>query len=121
MINRCAAIILARQPYLDWLRKLPDPVDPDTTLEHVNEEPTIFLLPQYEANDPHADLLPVFHDILFESMLAEWWQEESDWPLVRDLETFNEWFSVSFHSIIEDMDDENPLLDDIDDLPDFDN
>ena len=39
MFNRCAVVIRKKKPYLDWLLQLPDPVESDTTLEQLNEDP----------------------------------------------------------------------------------
>ena len=38
MLNRSAIIVRAKQPFLEWLRQLPDPVRADLTLEEVNDE-----------------------------------------------------------------------------------
>jgi hypothetical protein len=37
--------------------------------------------------------------------------DESDWPKVRDLKLFREWFDIKFHSLVLDLVDE-PLEDD---------
>ena len=111
MINRTAVTVRAKQPFLDWLRQLPDPVGPEITLDGVNRDGTVYLLPEYDHDDERKDLLTHFHDMIFESQLEAWWTEDSDWPLVRSLEVFKEWFTVEFHSIIEDLVD-GPILDD---------
>lgn len=116
MINRSAITVRARQPFLDWLLKLPDPTGTKTTLEEINEDRTVYLLPEYDHDDEREDLLTHFFDMLFESQLEAWWTDDAQWPLVRDLKTFNEWFEVEHHSIIEDLAAE-PLTDD-DDLAD---
>jgi hypothetical protein len=42
MLNRSAIILRAKQPFLDWLWQLPDPVEAEMTLDQVNNEPQIF-------------------------------------------------------------------------------
>ncbi len=110
MINRSAITIRAKQPFLEWLRGLPDPVGPEMTLANVNNEAHVYLLPQYGMIDEQKELLAQFFNIVFESELEGWWTVEEDWPIPRDLEQFKQWFDVEFHSIVEDLTD-LPLLD----------
>ena len=110
MFNRCAVVVRKKQPYLDWLLRLPDPVDTDTTLEQVNDDSHVYLLPEYAYVSEQQDLIAQFFDVLFELELGGWWQKPDDWPSVRDLNTFNEWFDIEFHSCIEDLGD-FPLID----------
>ncbi len=109
MINRSAVTVCAKQPFLDWLMEIPDPVQPDLTLEQINEEPNVYLLPAYDTDDDKAELIEQFHDAIFETELDEWCTDESAWPQNRDFELFMEWFTVTFHSVVEDMVDA-PLL-----------
>ena len=111
MINRSAITVRAKQPFLDWLRNLPDPVDPEFTLDRVNCEPHVYLLPEYEMINEQEQLLEQFYDIVFELELEGWWTDETDWPSHRDLEMFKQWFDVEFQSMIQDLTDE-PLIDD---------
>jgi len=83
---------------------------PDMTLERINDEPQVYLLPVYELDEEQEELLEHIHDILFEIELDGWWTEEADWPQNRDLQTFKDWFSVEFHSVVEDLVDA-PLID----------
>ena len=110
MINRCAITVRARESFLDWLNALPDPVSGDTTLEEVNSELHVYLLPDYGYDDEREGLLAQFHDIIFERELDGWWTDETDWPQERNLEMFTQWFDVEFHSIVEDLVDA-PLID----------
>ena len=111
MLNRSAITVWAKKPLLDWMKQLPDPVDPDTTLEKINQDPSIYLLPEYEFDYEEEDLLEQSYDIIFEMELEGWWENEAGWPKNRDFEMFRKWFDIGFHSIIEDLVDE-PLLDD---------
>ncbi len=102
-MNRCAVSIRKKQPFLDWLRQLPDPVDQETTIPFINREPHIYLLPNYCYDDEKQDLLEEFYDMIFERELNAWWRGEADWPGERSLSLFKEWFDVQFHSVIEDL------------------
>ena len=111
MINRSAITVRAKQPFFDWLRSLPDRAKPDLTLDEVNEEPKVYLLPEYDLQDEREELLEGCCDIVFENQLYEWWTDEDQWPAPRHLGLFLEWFEVEFHSRIFDLTDA-PLFDD---------
>jgi len=74
MLNRSAIIVRAKQPFLEWLRQLPDSVRADLTLEDVNDEPQIYLLPQYEMRDEQEGLLRDCYEHLFRRQLEGWWK-----------------------------------------------
>ena len=108
MLNRCAVTVRTKQPFLDWLKSLPDPAD--ETLDRVNHDRTVYLLPEYVYNSEQNSLIEQFHDLIFEERLYSWWRDEKDWPHPRDLATFKKWFDVEFHSMIIDLVD-HPLVD----------
>jgi len=108
MINRCAVTIRALEPFLVWLHSLPD--YEDMTLNEVNQETTVYLLPVYEDEAEKDALLDQYYDLLFDEELAGWWMNEDDWPKKRNLEMFNLWFDIEFHSVVVDLEDA-PLRD----------
>ena len=101
MLNRSALIVKVKQPFLDWLRSLPDPAD--TTLDQINRDNPAYLLPDYVYDSDQEDILAHYFDLIFEEQLAGWWRVEKDWPSHRDLDTFKKWFDVEFHSAIFDL------------------
>jgi hypothetical protein len=101
MINRCVVIVRAREPFLQWLKSLPDPSD--VSLEQANRDNTVYLLPEYGFDDEQEELIEQFFDIIFEEQLEGWWTDKSDWPSNRDLATFKKWFDVEFHSVVFDL------------------
>ena len=109
MLNRSLLAVRVRQPFLDWLRNLPDPIDPEITLQVVNEDGSAYLLPSYDDEEERNELLRMGFDVIFEDQLASWWSDEADWPK-RSLEVFFEWFEVEWHSMVEDLVD-GPLVD----------
>lgn len=77
----------------------------------MNQDNTVYLLPEYFYDTEQEALLDQFYDLIFEEQLNGWWTDESDWPVNRDLTTFKEWFDVEFHSAVLDLVDA-PLEDD---------
>jgi hypothetical protein len=47
-INRSAVIVTPSQTFLDWLHRA-DPTSAELTLADLQEEPTIYLLPEYDT------------------------------------------------------------------------
>lgn len=115
MINRSVGILKPKAPFYEWLESLPDPtsIDPAEYEEHTS----IFLLPAFEMLDERERLEKQFFNLLFDNALNDWWLDESDWPIKRDLRTFREWFDLQILDGIVDLVDA-PLFDD--DFDEFD-
>ncbi len=111
MINRTALIVRPAQPYIDWAKSLPDA---DEILPTIDGEHTVYLVEQID-DDRHFEhvLKRVFAEI-FERELSSWYLDESFWPQKRTLSMFKKWFSIEYHTCVEDLLDA-PLEDDEDD------
>jgi len=101
MLNRCVVIIRPREPFFQWLRSLPDPLE--LSLEDYDDDSTAYLLPDFEDEEGKEEILSHFHDLLFAEILGGWWTFEADWPKNRNLEIFKEWFTCEFHSLVIDL------------------
>ncbi len=99
MINRCVVIVRPRQPYLDWAESLNDGGLPPS----VDGERTAYLLPSNEMDHDGSQTIEQCYEGLFESELANWHQIDDDWPDNRTFEMFKQWFTVEWHSIVEDL------------------
>ncbi len=104
MINRCAVTIKAKEPFVKWLKSLPDPLA--LSIEEINEDSTVYLLPEYDYDENQEPLLEHFYDLLFDEQLSSWWEAEEDWPTARTFSLFRQWFDVKFHSMVIDCVDE---------------
>lgn len=110
MLNRCVITVKAKQPFLDWLRGVPELGN--MTLDQWNEDGVAYLLPHVDDNaDDLQSLIPLCFDMIFERELAAWRQDERDWPAKRDLALFLEWFEPQLRSVVIDLVDA-PLDDD---------
>ena len=101
MINRCALIIRAKEPFLQWVNSLPNPAN--ITLEQINSDTSAYLLPDFEDDQERAVLVKQFFPLIFEEQLSGWWTNEPDWPAKRDFALFKKWFDVEFHSTVFDL------------------
>jgi hypothetical protein len=110
MLNRSVIIVKAKQPFINWLKALPELAD--VTLEKWNEDGVAYLLPDIDDNKDDLDsLLPLCFDLIFERELAAWRQDERDWPATRDMPAFLAWFEPQLRSVVLDLVD-GPLQDD---------
>jgi len=110
MLNRSVVTVRAKQPFLDWLRSLPDKCD--LTLDLINRDPNAYLLPSIFYPNEESAMLREFYHLIFEDWLDGYWRNEAHWPQVRTLDVFREWFDVEFHSEVMDLVDDLPLEDD---------
>jgi hypothetical protein len=107
VLNRAALILRPKQPFLDWARELDDSgLVPDR-----DGEQTVYLIPSFDSEDEAWDILRHLYAELFESELWGWHTDPTDWPTNRTFAMFCEWFKVEFHSIIEDLCDDEIVND----------
>ena len=95
-------IIKPAQPFLDWLHQV-DPTSAHLTLEDLQREPTIYLVPECDTEDQAVEYLGESAGTIFEEHLDGWYPVPAVWPTKRDLATFQRWFEFSFHSMIVDL------------------
>ena len=107
MFNRCAVTMMAKQPFKDWLDSLPDMLN--LSLEEINYDNPVFLLPHFISYDQTDELMEDFCEEIFEKWLAGYWTNPVHWPPDRGWKVFHEWFEVKFHSMITDLVDDEPL------------
>lgn len=105
-INRSAIIVKPGRPFLDWLHRV-DPTSAHLTLEDLQQEPTIYLLPECDSEDQAFEYLGGRAAEIFEEHLEGWYRVPEVWPSKRDLLTFRRWFACSFHSMIVDLCDDD--------------
>ena len=101
-INRSAVIVTPTQTFLDWLHRA-DPSTADLSLADLRQEPTIYLLPEYDTEAEAREHLRVYCSDIFEEQLDGWYRVPSVWPVDRTFDTFIRWFEYSFHSVLFDL------------------
>ena len=105
MINRAAVILRYKDPAVAWINAA-DPCDRDRsiTLEAANEERTVYLISDEDA-DTGSTLerwIRRNYRQLFESELEGWYTDPTLWPEDRSLYRFREWFDVECHTVLVD-------------------
>jgi len=110
MLNRSAVVVKPKQPFLDWLRTA-DPTSGGITLGELEQDPTIYLIPECDTEGDVRKALRKLCGEIFVEELAAWWTDEKSWPQDRGFTVFCRWFEWQHHSMLIDLYD-RPLIDD---------
>jgi hypothetical protein len=101
-INRSAAIIFPKQPYIKWANSMPGDGREFTAASFKNDC-TVILIPEYDTEkQARAFINKIWQDI-FEEELWGWCTDETLWPKDRTQKMFSQWFSIKFHSEVIDL------------------
>ena len=107
--NRAAIIVRPKAPFVEWVRNADDASDHITT-EDIPEEPSVYLVSDYEMDGEKDQIIKETYKEIFEEELNGWITDESMWPKKRDLKTFKEWFDVAFYCMVFDLNEEDYLI-----------
>ena len=102
-INRSAIVLLPRQPILDWLNYV-DPNGPSLKLDEIRDDNAIYLAPEFEDNRQAMRWLERNCQMIFEEKLCGWITDHAAWPEKLTWKLFQEWFDISIHSMVVDLD-----------------
>ncbi|MBV8657856.1 MAG: hypothetical protein JO142_08560 [Burkholderiales bacterium] len=105
-VDRSIAVIKPKQPFLDWLNKLPDN-EVTLTLEDIRSDCTVLMVPEVNEQEDGIAYVDDMADRIFEMELASWTQDDKLWPRVRNLKTFWDWFDVEIHTVLMDSVDQD--------------
>lgn len=108
-LNRSAALVRPRQPYLAWARQHDPEGLAETVFELLREEPTVYLLPEWEDPETAERVLDRAWPRLFEALLEGWSADASTWPETRTREQFAEWFEVEACALVVDLSSEHAI------------
>lgn len=120
MLNRSAMTVKLTQEFVDWINNLDEGSEP-LTLADVNEEATVYLVPEIEDEEQLNDMLQEFWLNILENELKSWEEDEASWPELT-VEQFEQFIELSPAVMVFDLDYENGLKSaSIDDLEESDN
>ena len=101
-INRQAAVIKPKEPYLNWINSLPG-AGKQLELEELNRDCTALLIPHFDDDDDSMKYIKGIYRKIFEIELDSWCTDENTWPKKRSYGLFLEWFRVEIHSEVFDF------------------
>jgi hypothetical protein len=99
VLDRNAVSIKPKLSFYNWLRKIHFPEEPPAKLE----ENSIYLLQEQETNEDVTKYLKKNFDRIFCSELWAWDMDENNWPKNRTYKMFTEWFEVTTHCMLYDL------------------
>lgn len=102
MLNRSAVVVKPRQPFLDWLHRV-DPTSRDITLDELEQDPTIYLIPECDTEADVRRALRKLCGSIFIEQLAAWWTDDDSWPQDRSFAAFRRWFDWQYYSMLIDL------------------
>jgi hypothetical protein len=101
-INRFAAIIKPKQPYVDWANSFNDG-GPTMNLENARKEGNAYLIPQFDYSDQAVKYVEKNYATIFENELRDWITDPEMWPKKRTLKMFKEWFDIEINEPVHDL------------------
>ena len=102
LINRDCLVLRAKQAFADWARSVPGLEMPDASLDDVNLEATVLLVPEGFSEEDAIRYIARLKPILARKLFAAWYLDESTWPDFDEL-PFDHWIAVEYHSMVYDM------------------
>ena len=111
LINRTAVSVVGVGPYLEWTRARDAAFAPakelSVSVPRAKPFGSVFLLPEGVEEEDLLEWIEDNYAVLFESQLSAWTEDESAWPVERDLKAFRQWFRVDLHGVVVDIGDDD--------------
>ncbi|MFT4505077.1 hypothetical protein [Caballeronia sp. 15711] len=102
--NRVVAVVAPTAPFVEWINAAdPSPPDVKIALGVARDDPTAFLIPTDNTDDPINTgnrWIQRNWKVIFEHMLEEWYVDADLWPRNRTIKMFRERCEVSIHSTV---------------------
>jgi len=93
-IDRCALIVRPTWKFAEWLRTLDaDPIRDDTSV-FIQNVYLVEFVDQLDATATTA-VLEVYYLDIAASEFGAWWTDEQDWPAIRNLNDFFQYFECA--------------------------
>jgi len=117
LLNRSALSVRPTQTFVDWINALePTMGDDDLTLDDVERESTVYLIPEMDTPEALETFVRERHVEILETELRAWEEDERQWPEKLDWSLFQEFLRVEHSYLAIDLDDETALeISDVDD------
>lgn len=118
MLNRSAMTVKLTQDFVDWINDL-DADSEQLSLQEVNEEATVYLIPEIEDENQLNETVEEFYLNVLENELKSWEEDESRWPEPMDMTLFERFIQLDPAVMVFDLDYGNGLQSaSVDDLED---
>ncbi len=118
-VNRQALYLAPKKPLVDWVNYVFPEEEKILSEEALsNDWGTVYLVPEFTSEEEFREWLQENYQAFFENELFEWCEDDTQWPEPLSWELFQEWFHVSFQSVV--LDTIDLPIEKEDDLADWD-
>ena len=97
-INRIAVILIPTEACLDWINFCDDD---KMTLDEIQGEPTVFLLPQSRGES--GSQVRRHFKAMFQEELYSWYTDPTMWPKDLSFKTFKKFFTIQVSTVVFDL------------------
>ena len=97
-INRIAVTLFPTEACLEWINSYGDD---KMTLDEIQKEPTVFLLPQ--SREESEGQIRRHFKMMFEEELYSWYTDPTMWPKDLSFKTFKKFFTIQVSSMVFDL------------------
>lgn len=101
IVNRGVLVVKAKEPFREWISLLHVP--DEITIKEINDDCTAYLIPEFEDYHERDRILKKIYSDIFVEQLFGWCIDDNRWPKKRTLTLFKRWFALEFHSVVEDL------------------
>ncbi|OFZ54759.1 MAG: hypothetical protein A2428_01050 [Bdellovibrionales bacterium RIFOXYC1_FULL_54_43] len=108
-INRIAVTVTFKKKFLDWVNQLPDAGDLKFSLNTLNRDKPIYLVPAYEDTEEAAEWFGPMKTVVLEEAFESICTEPKWWPTDRSERAFDDYLSAEFHSMVWDLVVDEPI------------
>lgn len=110
LLNRSALSVRPTQAFVDWINALePTLGGDDLTLDDVERESTIYLIPEMDTPEALETFVHERHQVILETELRAWEEDEAQWPATLDWSLFQHFLRVEHSYLAIDLDDDTAL------------
>jgi len=102
LVKRGALIVYAKEKMLDWVNQQDGFEHEQLSIEEINTEPTVFLIPEYEDEENAFLYIEENKNTIFTNLLFEW-NENDKINLDVSKENFYDWFDFLITPIVNDL------------------
>ena len=102
VLNRTLVTLIPQHPFLDWVRGTGEDCA-EISESELLEDCNAYLVPELESEEDLEEYFKLTYERFFEAELADWVEDEAQWPKSRDYVVFQEFFEVQVQTVVYDM------------------
>ena len=101
-LNRSGIVVYYKKPFHEWIVSNGNGSF-NFSLSEINRENIVYLIEEYDDLGNLEEIVKSHHKSIFKDVMKGWCKEKSKWPEKMSLKLFNEWFELSAHSRVKDL------------------